>query len=160
MNTSTSEAGGCHCAGIALCSSRTRATRNTVCQLREDCYLPPVNGPLDGILSCSPISSSFSWFLTYSAIRLLFSLPYPHNTLYTKIPGSCTCISTRRTAHISHYTESCPGAILGGFFAWIDRKTSYKKSRSISEKSGRDMRWNQSMARGRSCGCGWDERSM
>ena len=37
MNTSTSEAGGCHCAGIALCSSRTRATRNTVCQLREDC---------------------------------------------------------------------------------------------------------------------------
>ena len=72
MNTSTSEAGGCHCAGIALCSSRTRATRNTVCQLREDCYLPPVNGPLDGILSCSPISSSFSWFLTYSAIRLSF----------------------------------------------------------------------------------------
>ena len=71
-NTSTSEAGGCHCAGIALCSSRTRATRNTVCQLREDCYLPPVNGPLDGILSCSPISSSFSWFLTYSAIRLSF----------------------------------------------------------------------------------------
>ena len=29
MNTSTSEAGGCHYAGIALCSSRTRATRNT-----------------------------------------------------------------------------------------------------------------------------------
>ena len=72
MNTSTSEAGGCHYAGIALCSSRTRATRNTVCQLREDCYLPPVNGLLDGILSCSPISSSFSWFLTYSAIRLSF----------------------------------------------------------------------------------------
>ena len=72
MNTTTSEAGGCHCAGIALCSSRTRATRNTVCQLREDCYLPPVNGPLDGILNCSPISSSFSWFLTYSAIRLSF----------------------------------------------------------------------------------------
>ena len=72
MNTTTSEAGGCHYAGIALCSSRTRATRNTVCQLREDCYLPPVNGPLDGILSCSPISSSFSWFLTYSAIRLSF----------------------------------------------------------------------------------------
>ena len=72
MNTTTSEAGGCHCAGIALCSSRTRATRNTVCQLRGDCYLPPVNGPLDGILNCSPISSSFSWFLTYSAIRLSF----------------------------------------------------------------------------------------
>ena len=45
--------------------------------------------------------------------------------------------------------------------ATIDgRKTSYKKSRSIGEKSGRDMRWNQSMARGRSCGCGWDERSI
>ena len=71
-NTSTSKAGGCHYAGIALCSSRTRATRNTVCQLRKDCYLPPVNGLLDGILSCSPISSSFSWFLTYSAIRLSF----------------------------------------------------------------------------------------
>ncbi|MBM6664529.1 hypothetical protein H6B12_06575, partial [Flavonifractor plautii] len=28
MNTSTSEAGGCHYAGIALCSSQTRATRN------------------------------------------------------------------------------------------------------------------------------------
>ena len=40
------------------------------------------------------------------------------------------------------------------------RKTSYKKSRSISEKSVREMRENQSMARGRSCGCGWDERSM
>ena len=26
----------------------------------------------DGILSCSPISSSFSWFLTYSAIQLSF----------------------------------------------------------------------------------------
>ena len=49
MNTSTSEAGGCHYAGIALCSSRMRATRNTVCQLRKDCYLPPVNGLLDGI---------------------------------------------------------------------------------------------------------------
>ena len=72
MNTSTSEAGGCHYAGIALCSSRTRATRNTVYQLRKDCYLPPVNGLFDGILSCSPISSSFSWFLTYSAIRLSF----------------------------------------------------------------------------------------
>ena len=72
MNTSTSEAGGCHYAGIALCSSRTRTTRNTICQLRKDCYLPPVNGLLDGILSCSPISSSFSWFLTYSAIRLSF----------------------------------------------------------------------------------------
>ena len=72
MNTTTSEAGGCHYAGKALCSSRTRTTRNTACQLRKDCYLPPVNGPLDGILSCSPISSSFSWFLTYSAIRLLF----------------------------------------------------------------------------------------
>ena len=35
MNTSTSEAGGCHYAGIALCSSRTRATRNTVCQPRK-----------------------------------------------------------------------------------------------------------------------------
>ena len=72
MNTSTSEAGGCHYAGIALCSSQTRATRNTVCQLRKDCYVPPVNGLLDGILNCSPISSSFSWFLTYSAIRLSF----------------------------------------------------------------------------------------
>ena len=72
MNTTTSEAGGCHCAGIALCSSRTRAVRNMVCQLREDCYLPPINGLLDGILSCSPISSSFNWFLTYSAIRLSF----------------------------------------------------------------------------------------
>ena len=71
-NTSTSKAGGCHYAGIALCSSRTRATRNTICQLRKDCYLPPVNGLLDGILSCSPISSSFNWFLTYSAIRLSF----------------------------------------------------------------------------------------
>ena len=29
MNTSTSEAGGCHYAGKALCSSRTRAPRNT-----------------------------------------------------------------------------------------------------------------------------------
>ena len=84
MNTSTSEAGGCHYAGKALCSSRTRTTRNTACQLRKDCYLPPVNGPLDGILSCSPISSSFSWFLTYSAIRLSF---FPTVSTYVDTVG-------------------------------------------------------------------------
>ena len=84
MNTTTSEAGGCHYAGKALCSSRTRTTRNTACQLRKDCYLPPVNGPLDGILSCSPISSSFSWFLTYSAIRLSF---FPTVSTYVDTVG-------------------------------------------------------------------------
>ena len=57
---------------MALCSPRTRAARNTVCQLREDCYLLPVNGLFVGILNCSPISPSFRRFLPYSAIRLLF----------------------------------------------------------------------------------------
>ena len=27
---------------------------------------------------------------------------------------------------LSHYAESRPGAILGGFFAWIDRKEAKK----------------------------------
>ena len=35
-------------------------TRNTACQLRKDCYLLPVNGLDDGILNCSPSSSSFN----------------------------------------------------------------------------------------------------
>ena len=52
---------------------RSRVKRvSTVCQPRGDCYLPPVNGPHSLIVSCSPISSSFSWFLMYSAIRLVF----------------------------------------------------------------------------------------
>ena len=55
---------------------------------------------------------------------------------------------------VSRCTAKGSGAL------FMSGKTSYKKSRSISEKSGRDMRWNQSIARGRSCGCGWDERSM
>lgn len=44
--------------------------------------------------------------------------------------------------------------------ALLAGKTSYKKSRVISEKSGREMRKNQREANGRSCDCGRDERSM
>ena len=44
----------------------------TNCQLRGDCYLLPVNGPLSLIVSCSPNISSLSWLLIYSAIRLSF----------------------------------------------------------------------------------------
>ena len=44
----------------------------TNCQLRGDCYLPPVNGPTSLIVSCSPNISSFSWLAMYSAIRLSF----------------------------------------------------------------------------------------
>ena len=44
----------------------------TNCQLRGDCYLPPVNGPLSLIVNCSPSISSLYWFCMYSAIRLSF----------------------------------------------------------------------------------------
>ena len=50
--------------------TRKRVIR--VCQLRRDCYLPPVNGPIEAIVICSPNSSSFSWFFIYSAIRVSF----------------------------------------------------------------------------------------
>ena len=68
-------------AGKALCFSQMRKTHNTVCQLRGDCYLLPVNGPTSLIVSGSPSWSSVSWFLMYSAIRLAFfpavSTEYP-----------------------------------------------------------------------------------
>ena len=60
MNTTTSEAGGCHYAGIALCSSRTRTTRNTVCQLRRGRYLWPVSRLGEPFLNHSPRSSPYA----------------------------------------------------------------------------------------------------
>lgn len=45
---------------------------STVCQPRSDYYLPPVNGPISLMVSCSPNSSSFNWFAMYSAMRLAF----------------------------------------------------------------------------------------
>ena len=47
----------------------------TVCQLRGDCYLLPVNGPIEAIVICSPNSSFFSWFFIYSAIRGIHIIP-------------------------------------------------------------------------------------
>ena len=58
--------------GITPRSSQTRTTCNTVCQLRGVCYLRPLKGRTSGITICSDISSSFSWFLTYSVIRASF----------------------------------------------------------------------------------------
>lgn len=51
----------------------TRTTRNTVCQLRGDCYLRPVNGLPGALITiCSPSLSSSNWCLIYSAIRPAF----------------------------------------------------------------------------------------
>ena len=51
---------------------QARQTCNTFCQLRADCYSLPLKGIMPLMASYSPDSSSFSWFLMYSAIRLAF----------------------------------------------------------------------------------------
>ena len=44
----------------------TRTTRNTVCQLRGDCYLRPVNGLPGALITiCSPSLSSSNWCLIF-----------------------------------------------------------------------------------------------
>lgn len=69
---------------------------------------------LNSILIYSLSSSSFSWFLTYSAIRLSFFPTYPHSTLCTKIPDSGIYISPRRIAHTALRTLSNSGILHAG----------------------------------------------
>ena len=49
-----------------------RQTHNYDLPIAQDYFRLPVNGLVDGIRSCSPSSSSFSWFFTYSSIRFSF----------------------------------------------------------------------------------------
>ena len=46
------------------------------------------------------------------------------NTVNTRLFGACN--PKKIIFDLSHYAESRPGAILGGFFAWIDRKEAEK----------------------------------
>ena len=46
------------------------------------------------------------------------------NAVNTRLFGACN--PKKIIFDLSHYAESRPGATLGGFFAWIDRKEAEK----------------------------------
>ena len=99
-----------HSPRILACVSRRAST---VCQPRKFCYLPPVNGhfrssawlvalllcPARIVVGCTPVSS------------LHFSLPCPHSTHGTRIPGSGISIfapGTSRTASGCFFLSPTP----------------------------------------------------
>ena len=99
-----------HSPRILACASRHAST---VCQPRRFCYLPPVNGllrssawsaalllcPARTDVGCTPVSS------------LHFSLPCPHSTHGTRIPGSGISIfapGTSRTASGCFFLSATP----------------------------------------------------